>query len=273
MARRDALVIDARRQIADVSDALKQTMNITAGSEQWHYNLVPIERPVFSPLELDEEDVFEEALESRPDYRAALLGLEAAEVNRRVAKNAMLPRLDASAGYQVTGLEESFDDAMDEAESIDFTGWNLGLTLSYPLQNRGAKAGYAQSVERLERQREILTHIKEIIRLEVRTAIRAIETNQQLIGAWGASIESEEAKLDSQQKRYDVGLSTIFEVLEFQEDMAEAQVNYLQSIVNYNKAMIELQRIKASFLRDYRVEFIDKPSSEREAAEAAGEKK
>ena len=131
-------------------------------------------------------------------------------------------------------------------------------------------------MRRLAQQREVLDNIKEIIRLEVRMAIRAIQTNRELIAAWSVAIDSERAKLDSQQQRFNVGFATIFEVLEFQEDLAESQVLYLQSVVNYNKAMIELQRIKASFLSDYRIEFIDNPAAQREAdeaAKAAGENK
>ncbi|HUT24079.1 MAG TPA: TolC family protein, partial [Sumerlaeia bacterium] len=73
VARREAQVIDARRLIADVSDSLKRSMNITEGSEKWRYNLVPVDRPLVTPVSLNDEAVFAEALQFRPDYRGALL--------------------------------------------------------------------------------------------------------------------------------------------------------------------------------------------------------
>jgi hypothetical protein len=41
-------------------------------------------------------------------------------------------------------------------------------------------------------------------------------------------------------------------VIQFQEDLVSAQVQYLQAVINFNKALIELQRVKGSFLQDYR---------------------
>jgi hypothetical protein len=58
-------------------------------------------------------------------------------------------------------------------------------------------------------------------------------------------------------------------VPETQEDLATAHVSYLQSLVSYQKAIIELQRVRASFLQDFRVQFLDKPVQERAAREKA----
>jgi outer membrane protein TolC len=268
VARREAQAIDARRLIADVSDSLKRSMNITEGSEKWRYNLVPVDRPLVTPVSLNDEAVFAEALQFRPDYRGALLTTEIAEIDRRVKKNARLPQLNAQGTYQITGLDSSTHQAFDNVETADFEGYRAGLEFSYPLQNRQARAAYRQSGSRLEQARETITNLEDIIRLEVQTTLRALETNLKLTKAFEASIEAEKAKLESQKKRYDVGLATIFEVLEFQEDLAVAERNYIRTVIDYNKAMIELQRVKASFLQDYRVEFLDEPVARRGDAAA-----
>jgi outer membrane protein len=155
-------------------------------------------------------------------------------------------------------------------ETGNYNGWNAALTLKFPLQNRQALAQYSQKQKALEQGKVSLDSLKEMIRLETRSAIRALETGSKLITAYDANVKSEEAKLDAQVKRYNVGFATIFEVLTFQEDLATAQANYLQSLVAYQKALIELQRVKASFLQDYRVQFLDKPVQERLARENAG---
>ena len=104
--------------------------------------------------------------------------------------------------------------------------------------------------------------IEEVIRLEVRSTVRAIEASLKSIAAFEANVRAEEAKLDSQLKRYDVGFATIFEVLDFQEDLANAQVNYLQAVVNYNKALIELQRVKASLLQNMNIQALEVESGQ-----------
>lgn len=257
VARRDALVIDARRTIADVQDALKRVMNISETSDEWRYNLIPVDGPSYNPISPNEQAVYAEALQLRPDYRAALLGTDIAEINRRVAKNRRLPQLDVVGSYQITGLEKNLGESIDNLETGDFETWDAGLRFSYPLQNRTARAQYRQSETQLDQQHELVRNLEDVIRLEVRMAIRAIETNLKLIDAYESSVRAEQSNLDAQRKRYEVGFTTIFEVIQFQENLATAQVNYIRAIVNYNKAMVELERIRAALLKDYRIEVME----------------
>ncbi|NQU42731.1 TolC family protein, partial [bacterium] len=187
------------------------------------------------------------------------------QIDRNIKENQKLPALNAVGGYQLSGLGDSAGKAIDSLESGNYHGWNAGLNFLYPLQNRQARARYEQAVQSVAQQQVHLRDLEELIRLEVRTAVRALETNRRLISAFDANVKAEEAKLDSQIKRYDVGFATIFEVLNFQEDLATAQVSYLQSIINFSKSLIELQRVKASFLTDYRVEYLDNTVQQRAA--------
>ena len=261
VSSREASVIAARSAIADAGDTLKRIMNITENDAQWDYNLVPVDRPTFTPVNLNERAMFQEALRQRPDYLNTKFQMEIARIDQRVAKNNKLPQLDLSGSYALTGMGESFSKAKDSLETADYETWSTGLTFSYPLQNRTASAVYRQSEQQVEQLGETLRNLEDVIRLEVRTAVRALETNLRLIKAYQATVESEKAKLDSQLKRYEVGFATIFEVLEFQEDVASAQVQYLESVVDYNKALVELQRVKASFLQDYRIEVLEKDAA------------
>lgn len=267
VSRREALVIQARSVIADVADNLKRIMNIEEGTHEWQVNLIPVDRPRFGSLDLNEQAIYQEALLNRPDYRSMELGLHMAEIDEKVARNQKLPSLDAQVRYQYYGMGDSKGHAWDSMETGDYFGWNASLAFAYPLQNRQARHSHKQKEQTLEKQQEMLKQLEEIIRLEVRSAIRALQTNQNLIAAFEANVEAEEAKLDSQLKRYDVGFATIFEVLDFQEDLANAQVSYLEAVINFNKSMTNLQRVKASFLQDYRAEFLDKTVQEWQAAE------
>ncbi|NQU45190.1 TolC family protein, partial [bacterium] len=70
VSRREALVIDAQRQIADTADRLKKAMNVPESAEEWNFNLIPVDKPDFEPVNLNEEAIYQEALALRPDYRA-----------------------------------------------------------------------------------------------------------------------------------------------------------------------------------------------------------
>ncbi|HBF33866.1 TPA: hypothetical protein DDW35_04825 [Candidatus Sumerlaeota bacterium] len=258
VSKREALLIQARSAVASAADNLKRAMNLTESSEEWAYNLVPVDRPAYAPVSINEEAIFTEALQQRPDYRTALYGQDMALINKNVAENGKLPELNAGVGVQSTGMGRNVDNAQKAVSSGDYGGWNASLTLKYPLQNRKATATFEAKKAAYDQTKQQASTLQELIRLDVRSAIRSLETNQKLIVAYDSNVKSEEAKLDSQIKRYNVGFSTLFEVLSYQEDLATAQVNYIQSLVSYNKAIIDLQRVKASFLKDYRIEYLDK---------------
>ncbi len=265
VSQREANVIRSRSVIATAQDTLKRRMNITEGTEQWNYNLVPLDSPQFSVMDLNEEAVYQEAMEARPDYRKILYGIERAGVQKMVAKNNTLPNVSAVAGYDLSDADTSTRDDFSRVEGdTDGSGYNVGLQASYRLQNRQAKAAYRQSQDAEKQQEELKRSTEDRIRLEVRNAIRSIETDLRLITAGDSWVKAEDDKLKAELQRYEVGYTTIFEVIQFQEDLVSAQVQYLQAVINFNKSLIELQRVKASFLNDYRVEFLEKQAGQKE---------
>jgi outer membrane protein TolC len=196
VSKREADVISARSLIATAQDSLKRRMNITEGSEQWNYNLIPLDRPQFAPLNLNEEAVYQEAVGSRPDYRRILYGIERAGVQKMVAKNNTLPNVSAVAGYEVSDSDSSTRDDFSRLDGdTDGHGYNVGLQASHYLQNRSAKAAYRQSQDAEKQQQELKRSTEEIIRLEVRNAIRNIETNMRLIAAGDSWVKAEDDKL------------------------------------------------------------------------------
>ena len=102
----------------------------------------------------------------------------------------------------------------------------------------------------LEKARNQLADLESGVTLEVRNSLRQLRTNLQRIAASRSAVESEEAKLQSELRRYDVGMATSFEVLTFQKDLANARVAYLNALVDYNKSLVELERVRAG-LRDH----------------------
>jgi outer membrane protein TolC len=75
-----------------------------------------------------------------------------------------------------------------------------------------------------------------------------VETNRQKIEVGKATVEFNKQKVDTGQKRQNVGLATSFEVLKFQSDLANARSNLLRAVIDYNKAIVELERAKGTLL-------------------------
>ena len=64
-------------------------------------------------------------------------------------------------------------------------------------------------------------------------------------------------KLKAEEKKFRVGLSTSFNVLEFQEDLAEMQRNELKAIIDFNKSKIRLRQALATTLESHNVKLLE----------------
>jgi hypothetical protein len=128
--------------------------------------------------------------------------------------------------------------------------------------NRQAKAEYTRRKLELWQARLHLKNLKQAIlvqvpdvvreldpdRLGVREAVRQIETDVKRVRATRAAHVLAEKKLDAEEKKLEVGISTNFQVLEFQEDLAVAESNEMKAIIDYNKSLINLDRAKGTVL-------------------------
>ena len=59
-----------------------------------------------------------------------------------------------------------------------------------------------------------------------------------------------EEQLEGENKRFDAGLSTNFEVLRFQRDLAQAQVQELRGKVDFQKALTALRNAMYTIVDD-----------------------
>ena len=129
----------------------------------------------------------------------------------------------------------------------------MGVKFSYPLGNRSAKSKLSAS--RLEKAKLILD-IKDLekkIILEVRESVRQLKTDIKRIKAATVAKKLSEEKLKAEEKKFEVGLSTSFNVLIFQEDLAEAQSNEIKTIIDYKQSRIRFRKNIASTLKHHDV--------------------
>ena len=78
----------------------------------------------------------------------------------------------------------------------------------------------------------------------------SIPSTQELIRATKASLKSAQERYAAEQKKYDVGLSTIFDLLQYQSDLATAESNYAQAVAAHNKSLSYLAKVKGTLLEE-----------------------
>lgn len=124
----------------------------------------------------------------------------------------------------------------------DAPNYSVGVTFSFPIGNRTAKANLA-SAEITRHQIETQTRIQEqAVVVEVRNAVQAVETARQRVLAARRARENAEIQLEGERKLFDSGKSTSFLLFQRENSLTNARNSEIRAETDYNKALADLQK-------------------------------
>lgn len=153
-------------------------------------------------------------------------------------------------GTSKAGLTE----AWRAMKNFDFPTYSVGVTLTIPIMNRAAQA---ENTTALLRQRQAETRLRQLqntVVVEVRNAQIALEQSRARVEAAVKSRELQEQTLDAEQKKYQLGASTIFFVIQAQRDLAQARSTEVRALTDLVKAKVEFERALGRTLDANRIE-------------------
>ena len=151
-------------------------------------------------------------------------------------------------------LRGGFGQSLNNLFSNDFRTFRFGVALSFPLKNRTAEGQLGRAVaegRKIGVQRKTL---EQTIEVEVRNAVQAVETARLRVETARASREAAAKQSESEQRRFQAGLSTTYFVLERQNNLSAAQGRELKAMTDYSKAVTELQRVMGTTLTSANVQ-------------------
>jgi len=248
--QRESLLLDAQRSYRDALDEMRLLLNAASTVEL-------ADEPLGQPqLDTDEAAGLRSALQKRPSLLRQLKEIERLRLERRIARNRLLPSLDLEASYSHVGLGEDVDPALDDIFSSNFENWEVGVSLSYPIGNREARNDFLRNQQRLKGSHALLAQLREEAARDIRAAIRLIEVSRKKIEVTGRGRDLAEEKLRTLLKRKEVGLATTRDVLEGEEDLALARTDQIAALADYNRAITEYLRVTGLLLEDAGVRLI-----------------
>ena len=136
----------------------------------------------------------------------------------------------------------------------EFRSWRFGVNINLPLRNRTAEANLGRSLaegRQIEVQRQ---RLQQVIEVEVRNALQAVETSRKRVEAAKNSRANAELQYQSEQRKFDAGQSTNFFVLDRQNALSAARGRELRAMTDYTKAVAELQRVMSTTLSSNNVQ-------------------
>jgi outer membrane protein TolC len=198
---------------------------------------------------------FKLAREFYPETLSQEQTIKQLEIALSTAKRNTLPNLDliASVGYAARTTAANYGQALANLPNDHGNNWSVGLTYSVPWGERAEKARLRQASNNLSSQKVRLEQLESQLMLDVRVAVRAVETNLVAVDIAAKGTELASRQYDQQKARFDAGLSTSRIVLQFQDDLENARITELQSRLALRRAVAELRRLEGTSLQRFRV--------------------
>ena len=252
--------------------ALKRLIVAGTQDANWGVRLDPTDRPDFRPEAIDIEAAVRRALSERTDLTIAKKNIEANDVTLKYLVDQMRPQVDLSTTYGLVGLGGSqytydtsqvggtvnkiptgitpggYGDAIDSLFRSQYPRWTVAVNISYPLGVSSQEASVARA--RVQ-QNQVVAQTRQIelqVATDVTNAAINVQSGIERVQAAQAARELAQKTLEAEQSKFEVGMSTNYNVILTQRDLATAQSNELQSILNYRKALVELERVQQTTL-------------------------
>ena len=235
-------------------------------------NLTESADPPENTLVLNEDELIELAFEMRPELAAQRRQLDIRDLNIRQTTNQLRPDLSLNASYSIQGLGGNsvirdgpggpiigllpggLGDAFAQLAGLDYPTYSVGLSLNLPLRNRQAAADLANQTIAKRQDLYDLRSTEQDVRLDVVQAIAQVEQAKAGVTQALEARRFSQLRLDAEQQRYDLGVSTIFFLLQAQDALIQSQNQVVNQSINYRRAVTGLHQATGDLLNQRNVQ-------------------
>jgi outer membrane protein len=264
-ATRRQQLVNAQATLRNNELALKRLIVGGTDDELWRATIIPSDRPTVTAQPVELEAALRNALSQRTDLAVVKKNLESMDISLKNMVNLTLPNLsligtlnlagqagistpvkDPISGVILTPPPGTYWTSLARMTGFDGPTWTVRMQFDYPIGTTAQKA----NVERqrlLRRQTEASLKTTELqIATEVTSAALAVRNSLEAMQAAGAASELSQKRLEAAQSKFDVGMATNFEVVQAQRDLADARNRELREQLNYQRALVDFQRVQVS---------------------------
>lgn len=245
-AQSKANLISAEYTLATDRGAL--VVLITDAYSKWYDLDIKTTELTAVPQYLDVQESWRKGLTQRPDLLQAKLDVEKQGIQLKYDLNQVFPELDLTGSYGYNGNSREFSGTFNQFGDADRPHYTYGAQLSMPLSNVAARNTY-KSDKASEQQLLIkLKQLEQNIMLQINDGVIQVRSAWESVDATKEARIYAEAALDAEQKKYAVGKSTTFTVLQLQNNLTSARSQEIRSLANYNEAIANLDQQEGSTL-------------------------
>jgi outer membrane protein len=275
-ARQNLVAAQSTMRTAEL--VLKRLIVGGTNDPNWSVRLDPVDRPDFVQQTFDIESAVRRALSERTDLAIAKKSVEMNNVTLKFLNDQLRPQADFVATYGLVGVggaQYVFDptqtgvnrrpigtvpggygDALSTLFHTSYPRWTAQLNFSYPLGTSAQEANVARARVQENQVQAQLKQIELQVATDVTNAVLTAQSNTERVQAAQAARELAQKQLEAEQSKFEVGMSTNYNVIQSQRDLATAQNNELQAILNYRKSLVELERLQQTTLQNLNITLV-----------------
>jgi outer membrane protein TolC len=224
-----SLLITAQNDLEKQRIALARVIGLPVRQKFVLVNRVPYE-----PLpEAAVENAYERALQTRPDYQAALASLRAAQYSEQSAWQQRLPSIGFSGNYGVLGF----------TPGSMAPNWTAAATLAIPIFQGGkVEADVQQSRAVLKERQAQVDNLRGSIEQDIENSLLDLKAAAQQVEVAKTGLDYAQETLVQSQDRFAAGVTNNVEVVQAQQQLASANEQYITSLYAHNIAKVLLAR-------------------------------
>jgi outer membrane protein TolC len=273
--RQQALVTaESSRRTSEI--ALKRMIVSGTDDPNWMATIDPVDRPEFDPQPVDVEAAIRRALDNRTDLAIVKKNLERNDLALRLYRNNTLPTVDFNLNYGLQGvggtqlirgsgqigappsqiIPGGLSDALSNLLRATNPRWTASFNISYPLGLNAQETQLATARVQLNQIQAQLKSIELQVANDItQAALNLRNTAEAVQAAQTARILSEQ-QLEAEQSKFEVGMSTNYQVVTYQRDLQDARNSELRAILNYRKAQVEWDRLQETALGNNNIQIL-----------------
>ena len=245
-------LIQAAAALDGDEDTLKNL--ISDDYRSWHNVYIePTETLNATMVALDLQDSWDKGMSQRPDLLQARLDAQTAGIQLKYYRNQIFPEVDLVGTYGYNGTGREYSDVFGQIDARDRPFYSYGGQISIPLGNFGARNRFKAGKANLKTVLLTLKKKEQAALVSIDDAVKTVDTKYQSVQATRQARIYAEAALDAEQKKYEVGKSTTFTVLQLQSKLTSARSGEIRALADYNEALAKLAQEEGTTLERNRI--------------------
>jgi len=223
--------------------------------------IIPLERipPPGADQPKPADDLMPEAIANRVEVVQSKINIDSNKLNLVGIKSSLKPTLQAFAELTNNGLTGNltalgavvpstaylaggYDNLLAQIFRRNYPNYSVGFALNIPLRNRAAQSDYVTSQLELRQNELALQKNVNQVRVDVQNALIGLRQARARYDAATRARVLQEQVLDGDQKKFAVGYTTAYQIVQDQRDLASATSSEVQALANFSHAKIALDQ-------------------------------